>query len=308
MTDAAATGKRKERHNVDWRIVLEDVAALRSIVDAVQPVTPRVSFKIVKDPTHGRYVMHVDAADMAFVCCVSARLVLDRVEVFDDKEPVFCVECKHVLSAIGMPSCAHMPLTMEGCSADAKMVLRLSDAEQTANTNDTEVRLFTEDAPVALQTMEFDLILEVEPALLRELIKTARAAHSEQLRIRVFLPETAHQKVSVTVFTVAGDLMKMDRVLVHDVDKDEDGSRIIRAVGDGAHRTTFDVKNATPLYDSHFPIEKIDAFVKTLTCKMISARAKQGLPLMLTYPLNGANDESSYVRFLVAPNIEDESA
>ena len=53
------------------------------------------------------------------------------------------------------------------------------------------------------------------------------------------------------------------------------------------------------------PIEKIDAFVKNIPVRMIVAKLKNGMPLMLTHHLGSGEDEESHVRFLVAPKSDE---
>lgn len=293
--------KRSQRAPT-WSIVFEDAAQLRAVVDAVSTVMARVSFKVVK--RDGKHFLEVDSADVAMMCCVSARLVLDKVVTNDDEEGFsFCVDCKHVASAIDNPSCAHLALTMEGLAEESKIVLTMHEPEQHAHEACSEVSLYMEEEQDPLVPMDFDMLLEVDLSLMREMIKKARKAHTERLRICVYLQEVAQKQISLVVFSIDGDF-KHEQKFCHETTRDEDGSTIVRAATDGTHKL-LDTETVEPVFEGVFPAEKIDAFVKNLPCRMLTAKVKTGMPLMLDYPLGGTSDDESHIRFLVAAVNED---
>lgn len=295
--------KRTQR-TPTWSIVFEDAAQLRSIVDAVSTVMARVSFKVVK--RDGKHVLEVDSADVAMMCCVSARLVLDKVvtnEEGEDEGFSFCVDCKHFASAIETPSCAHLALTMLGLAEESKIVLTMHEPEQHAHEASSEVSLYMEEEHDPLVAMDFDMLLEVDLSLLREMIKKARKAHTEKLRICVYLQEVAQKKISLVVFSIEGDFTH-EQKFCHETTRDDDGSTIVRAATDGTHKL-LDTDATEPAFEGVFPAEKIDAFVKNLPCRMLTAKIKTGMPLMLDYPLGGTCDDVSHIRFLVAAVNED---
>ena len=108
------------------------------------------------------------------------------------------------------------------------------------------------------------------------------------------------------VFTLDGD-WEHEQKFCHEVVSDDDGSLIIRAAADGSHKL-IDVDALEPVYTGRFPVEKIDGFIKNLQCgRMLEAKVKTGVPIMLQHKLAGAGDESQIIRFLLAPTIEDEA-
>lgn len=296
--------KRKER-TPTWSVVFEDASALRAVVDSVATVMSRVNFKVARKED-GKYFLEVDSADMGFMCCVSARLLLDKVE-FPGGEPeeefTFCLDCKHVSSAIDNPSCAHLALIMEGFNNESKLRLTMMEPDSHTYEACSEVPLYNEDEPVSLQDLDFDMLLELDLPLLREMIKKARKAHTEHLKVRVYLEERGTRRLSMVVFTVDGDFLHEQR-FCHETARDDDGSTVVRAAQDGTHRL-LDTDALSPAFEASFPAEKIEAFVKNLSCRMLVGKVKNGMPLMLTYPLGGANDDRSRILFLVAPVHED---
>ena len=67
----------------------------------------------------------------------------------------------------------------------------------------------------------------------------------------------------------------------------------------------FDTLSIDPLFDHAFPVEKIESFVKNVPTRMLMAKVKSGLPMMLSHNLRGANDETQHIRFLVAASNDD---
>lgn len=302
---ASTTTKRKQR-TPDWSIVFEDASSLRSVVDAVATVMARVSFKVVKK--RDDYFLMVDSADVAMMCVVSARLRLDKVTFprgNEESEFTFCVDCKHVSSAIDNPSCAHLALTMEGYVETAKLMLKMLDPETHSHEVCAELSTYVEEEPIELEDIEFKMILELDLQLVKEMIKKARKAHTEYLRIHIYLAESGAKKISLVVLSLDGD-WHHEQKFCHETVSHVDGSLVVRAATDGTQKL-IDVEHTEPFYKGSFPVEKIDAFIKNLPCRMLPAKVKTGVPIMLTYPLGGTSDETSHIRFLVAPINEEEA-
>lgn len=302
------SSNRKRSRTPDWSITFEDAAALRTVVDSVATVMTRVSFKVAKQPSTGRYVLMVDSADVGFCCCVSARLELDKVTFSNpaaaEEEFSFCVDCKHVSSAIDTPSCAHLCLTMEGHVSEAKIVLKMLDPETHTHEVCSELSTYVEEEQVSLESMDFKTTLEIDLGHLREIIKKARKSHAEKLEMKIFLKELAHKTLSLVTFSIHGDFYH-EQKFCHEVTTDEDGSRRVRAATDGSQKLV-DTENDEAFFSSYFPIENIESFIKNLPCKMLAAKVGANMPLLMSYPLGGANDDISHIRFLIAPINEEE--
>ena len=296
MADVVVNRKRQKGDPPQWRIVLENGQLMRTVVDAVGTVMSRVSFKVER-VDDAAYLM-VDSADVAFMCCVSARLRLDKV-TFPENEDTFnfCVDCKHVSSAIDSPSCAHMPLIIEG--HDSIVLVKMLDSDEQSVEVCAELPTFVEDEPVRLDDIAFALSIEIDIAPLRDMIKKARKAHTEHLRLQVFLTDTGAQTVSTVVFSIDGDWGYTQK-FSHQTVKDVDGSHIVRAAAGGTAEIA-DSTNKRPEYEGLFPIEKVDAFLKILTVRMITAKAMNDKPIMFFFPLGGTGDDNSHIRFLLAP-------
>jgi hypothetical protein len=302
----AATGRKRGQSAPDWAITFEDASRLRMVSDALTNVTAHVSFKVAT--REGKHYLEVDSADIGMMCIVSARLLLDRVD-FPGGEAEgdfsFSVDCKLVSLAVDLQSCSHLALTMAKHSQRSipYLSLMMHDPDQHAHEACSEIKLLDDDESDTPLPMEFDLLVEVDLTVLREMIKKARKTHTEHLRIRIYLQDVGPKKLSTVVFSIDGDF-KHEQKFCHETARDEDGSTIVRAATDGTHRL-LDTDATAPAFEGAYPAEKIDGFVKNLPCRMLTAKVKTGMPLMLEYSLGSSGDEGSHIRFLVAPVIEE---
>ena len=300
-------GQKRAQPSPDWTISFEDASALRLIVEAASAVMTRVMFKVVKKP-NGVYFLCVDGADVGLTCCVSARLQLENVvwndPEGDEKEFTFCVECKHVLTAVD-PSAASGGLKLQGNAHDATVTFRIQDPDQPSHEDVSELSTFVDgNDGFKLTPMDFKTILEIDLAKLRDIIKKARKSHTETIRIRVFVHDEGSKKYSLVIFTVKGDNQKHDQKFCNEIHYHEDGSMVVRAAADG-EVDMLDTSSIDAVFDHGFPVDKIESFVKNLPTRMVMAKIKPGLPMMLSHNLKGANDDTQHIRFLVAATNDD---
>lgn len=303
------TGQKRAKPQPDWEIVFEDATSLRLIIEAVSTVMTRVILKVVKRP-NGAFFLCVDGADVGLTCCVSARLQLDTVKwnvEGPDEDKVefdFCVECKHVLTAID-PSSASGSLVLQGHSHDATVTVRLQDVELPGYEDVSELSTYVDgDTGFKLTPMDFQILLEIDLMKMREMLKKARKSHAEILRVRIFTHDSGSKKYSLVIFSVKGDNQKHEQKFCHEIHYHEDGSMVVRAAADGETALMVSLE-AAPLFDHGFPVDKIESFIKNLPTRMMLAKIKSGLPMMLSHNLKGANDDTQHIRFLVASTNED---
>lgn len=301
--------KKRSRPVPHWTIQLDDASGLRSILDAVQAITQRVFFRVVKAPEGSSYVLMFDGADVGMTCCVSARLHIDNVVINHASEEFdFCADCKQLKIALNNPSCSHGSFVIEYHS-DATIHCRMQDPEQLSHEDSSVLDTYVDvKTPIELDDMDFEIKIEIDLSKLREMIKKARDSHSEHMRIRIFLRNEGSRQFSLVIFSVKGDAYHCQK-FSHETSRDEDGSLRVRAVADG-DVDLFEEESRVPKYEALFPVDKMEAFVKILPCRMIVATATQGMPLMMTHTLGGgiasANNNPSTVRFLIAPINEND--
>lgn len=300
----AATLKRKRTPN--WSIQFDDATALKSVIEACAAVMQRIIVKVSRNEA-GVFFLSVDGADVGYTCCVSARLQLGVVRMASDVDTFrFCVDCKQILYSIESPSSAHGMLTMESYVNDTSVYLLMTDPDQPSHVETSKLSTFVDgDPPVMLSVLDFKIVIEVDLTKLREMIKKARKAHAEHLGISVLYRDA--DAVATTTFSLSGDT-EHAQIFSNDTSTKEDGSRLVRAIADGkTEPLCVDSEDVELLHDGKYPVDKIDAFVKTVPSRVVVAKVMKGMPLMFTHSLGASEDDSSHVRFLVASTSEDDS-
>lgn len=302
--DSFANRKRRGR-SPEWAVHFDDSAPLRSIVEAVQNVVSRVTFKITRTDAESPFFLKVDTADVAYVSCISVRYRLDNVTLATPVDEIkFCVDCKHIVPCLANIRQEHT-LILEGHDhrANPKVIIRTYDPEHPSHETCTELDTFVDSDNVQLFPMEFKMMLEIDLLMFRGLLKQASVAKADQIVIRIYLKEGVGQTLSFTHFSVQGEF-KHFQSFCHEVSKDEDGSMIVRAATDSV-QTLFDVDDVEPTYEGIFPVDKVAGFMKPLQCRMLVAKVKQDMPIMFNHMLGGATDNVSHIRFLIAPHNTD---
>lgn len=288
--------------NAEWAIEFEDVASLRAVVDAAAAIElKRVMFKVAL--VSGNYFLMLDGRDHGNTCFVSARLKLDNVWIKDDSQDfTFCVESSHLLYSIDNPSMAHGTLLLTGVGDGVNVTLHDTDPNY-----DEESKLPTfvdsDDMP-EVETLDFDTQLEMDVPKLQNIFKKAQKFKAEHMRIRIFLEKKGMKHCSLVIFSIEGEAYHSQK-FYHETSRHEDGSLIVHA-SPAAGDDKFEFSDKTPVYNHKFIISYVDAFIKKLPSRKVIARVQQGMPLLLYHNLGGDIDESSNVRFLLAPSLEDD--
>lgn len=289
----------------DWTITFEDASSIRLIVEAASAVMQRALFKIAK--SEGGYVLSVDGADIAYTCCVSARLRVENVKFNGEEgEFMFCIECKHVLIALDASPSACTSVVFEGFEERACIGIRLLDPDQGSHESCSELSTYVDgDASPQLTPMDFKITLEMDVYKLKDIIKKARKSHAELLQIRIFYSEEAGRRKSIVIFTVKGDNQVHSVKFCHDLTDEEDGSIVVRAAADG-EASLFDYESLKADFDQTYPVDKLESFVKNIPSRMITSYIAPGLPILMRHDLKGVTDGSSSIKFLIAAVNEDD--
>jgi len=302
----ASTNHRKRTRPVPlWTITVEDTTGLRTILDAIGAVVSRVNFRISRIPDCDRYQLMFDGTDQSKTCCVSARLQIDSIKLhgISESELYLCVDCKQLQILLDTPTCAHAVLSMQYCD-DSKVYCALKDMEQSSTTEDAEFNTYVdEQIPIEINDIEFDLKAELDVSKLREMIKKAKKIHAEHIRFTISLIQDGLKQISLITFQVKGDAV-YTQTFAHETARDDSGSLCVRAASGGECEMP-DV-DQIPEYDAQFPVDKIDAFVRILPCRIVTTRVKPAMPLMMMYELGGGIASSSSgmhstLKFLIAP-------
>jgi len=225
---------KRKQPEPDWIITLDDCSALKSVVEAVQAVMTRVTFKVCQKD--GVYTLAVDGADVAYACCVSARLLLDNVQIVSTdsaEEFSFCVDCKHVIHAISDNSCAAAAVEIKGYSLDATVRITMKDPDRKSYSKTVVLSTYVDgESPTNLMSLDYKFSIEVDLVKLREMLKSVKEASAECLRIRIFIKKLGGRDRSAVEFSTNGTLYSVQK-FCHDVVHSEDGAMKVRAAADG---------------------------------------------------------------------------
>ena len=299
----SSTSRKRHSPGADWAIEFEDASSLRAIVDAVAAVMQRVTFKVQRNRA-GLYVLAVDGADLGMTCCVSARLQIEEnmIDVGGTGgDFFFCVDCKHVQTALDSTAASHGTLVIEGVGERVHVRVRVADTHTHDETS--ELKTFVDsERPTEIRPLEFSTRVEIDLAQIKEIIKKARKWHAETMRMRIELDRT----YSRASFSFKGDADHEQR-FYNQTQTDEDGSMVVRAASDGGDARDGFAGSGTHHFEGVFLIDRIDSFVRILPTRMVNAFVMRGMPIMFTHTFGAsASEDESYIRYLVAPINEDE--
>lgn len=217
-----------------------------------------------------------------------------------------CVDAETLLNAVDTTCNAHMPIVIEGLVDSADVCVRLQNPENGSSEEKTTMRTMVDvPPPDALETLTFDLCMEVDLATVREALKHAKKLGAELLRITVHLHTVRNDaQLSVVTLSVASDRATKEYRMCNETTRTDDGSLVVRAVADG-NDPLIDAEVA-PAFDRAFPVDKVEAFVRHLPTRVVEARLRDDMPLMLNHLLGSVDDAASYIRFFIGSKIEDD--
>ena len=300
--------KRKRSDSRNWRLLIPDASSLRTVVEAVTTVIPRVVFRVVPCG-EGSYAVCVDGRDPGYTCCVSAKIVVDEMQFGDDgatedRQVSFCLDCKQVLYSIESPSCSHVSLTVASLVEESKVSLSWCDPEHPAHQENSKLSVFVDEEVDELKDMDFEFTINIILVKLREMLRKAPKARAEHVRFRLYVDPTAAVAAPRSVFeiSISGETEHCQRFCQLLV-RDDDNSFSVHTSHESSVEA-FDHEDFDLAFEGVYPVEKLNAFVKVVPTRTLVARAKNHMPLLLTLKL-GPVDDASQVHFLVAPIVEE---
>lgn len=313
MTSPMCKRLRVDESIFDWRISLDDVSSLRLIVESANSVGANVMFKVKR--RGNAYYICVDNMDMGNTCVLSARLELDRCEVFSDEIDFdgedggfsFCVPCQSVLIPLGDPLISCGNATIEGLGPNATVKLTLQDLDHKSYKSESTISTLVDCSKEGIRDVKFEYHLEIDVAQLREILKKTRLIKAEHFRIRIHVTDISEsQRFSQITFSTAGDLLDTNQSFHTQARTTEDGSMILKASLDDEDGVELcSPMSQTPVFDAEFPVAKLESFIKHVPTRIVNASLGQGQPIMFNFPIKGSMDGSSHIRFLVAPCVQD---
>ena len=279
----------------DFKIRFEDVTSLRTIVRSVVNVVKHACFKIEK--VQDIYFLKVDTQDVSSICHISVRYRLEGFVESNEEasEPIrFSVNCKHLLSVL-MHIPSHHVVWLEGgtTTCNPKLIVR---------THETVTELDTyldNDDEKTLTNMTYDMTLELDLYVFRNLLKIASKSKAETLVIRIVVEEATNESNSMSFvkFTAVSGSSYHSQTFGHEAIRDDDGSLVIRVSSDSKYGEDYQGSIA---YEAVFAFDKIRAFTQHCPDDILFAKIKRGTPIMFQHMLGDSTSEGSLIKFLVA--------
>lgn len=292
-----------------WSITFDDTSSLKTIFDVIAHVINEVPIHVRN--VDGQWRLEVNTKDYAVSVWVSVRLVLDNVIAPSTGVDDFTVDSK-VLSYAIESAGSHNSITFDchDVGGQTKVLhIGIIDADHPKHDNVMKLPILDiiGDDGCAMPGFDVDMTVELDMIKMREIIKKGRRALSEFIRIIVHIfPGGGPNFPSLTKFVVKGDKAECEMCFYNKTAEQPDGTRVIYTVtqDDTLAEEEFDGGSGDMVFDNTFPIDKIDVFVKNVTCRLIMAQVRQNMPMVLNYHLGGVTDDSSHIRYIVAPTVE----
>lgn len=282
----------------DWTITLDDASALRSVVTAAANLMIRITFRIAAEGNV--YYLMVDEPDNYYTCFIIARICIHSTLVLHKMgEYEFSVDASHLLIAMENAS----SLTLEGSGVHDKLLLRGYD-KLYPNAEEVSI-LDTYDhlTPRRIRDIEYGLHLIFDTCKFLELLRKGRAARATTLRLIV---NVCTPRALVRLYT-NGD-MEHSQHFARDVTADEPNlvattsdrflfDSVSDSGGDDTIHDTELLEDTPPILDNTYPIDMIEAFLKTTKSHPLHVYVDQDMPLLFFVSLG----DGSHTCFLVAP-------
>lgn len=279
---------KRGRENEEWKVTFEQVGQLRSVVEILNNVLTRTTFKIEDG------ILHVDNIDAKHVCMVQARLQV----VCNHKDPIrFSITCNTLLNCLrACPN--HYALEMFKLSDSAN--IHIKSFELLSNNHQFEADIPTvadDDDDFTLDNMEYNQCVEMELSTLRSTVKTAISLQAQDIRMVVMEPEEQPEGRKVTAFRLIGEGgdAKPCFSFISETNEDEN---IIRTEESIQSASVFE--SMTEKYEASFSVTYLNNFLKSMERQTLMMQLSQGKPLVMNYPLG---KENSYVKFVLAARV-----
>ena len=156
---------------------------------------------------------------------------------------------------------------------------------------EAELTTYVQEDPVDIKDIDFNMLLEIDLALLKEVIKAARRAHTEHLKLTIYLKEVGAKKLSVVLFALGGLWSRVQKCC-HEVVVDEDGAH--RARRHRRHRAPRRPRRAHARLPRRLP-HRQDRRLRQAPAVPHARPRWEPARRCLEYKLGGATDEASRI-------------
>ena len=294
-----------------WRARFSQCVAFKNFAQNVGNVLEDGFFKLVK--TADFEGLEVEGIDAMHICLVRGRLegaveLPEAVEHFK-----FCVPMAKLLTCLPSAHPQHF-LELSGDEDGSELRLRIFEPEVRSYCSSFVLRTHAKEMPrVDLEDLSYAFYVEMDLAVFKTAVKTARDQRAESTSFTVYEPKrTAGDggDAQSTVFFVVrspAEGVESSFLFQSTTESDEAAEgqpRAIRAyeapAGDSAAMPA--AEDLTTVYGNDFSTDYLFKFVKSMERHAVTLRLAQTLPLVVEYPLGC--ETKNFLRFVLAAKKE----
>ena len=296
----------KRSRSVQWRVTFDQVQTLQKLVEIVEKVLNSLSMRIVKTETGGR--LEIDSIDHKKACMVQARIDVMEFNVDSTRGDVdaisICLKSKPLLTCLSS-SPAHFSVELMQYMGSTSVFLRSYDNLSNSHVCEAEIKSIVDESETALlDDMDFKFEVQIDLAILRNIVKTASALNSSDIRLQVFEPkkDASSRLTAFRVSAEGGDDATPASTFVSQLEGD---CNVIRT--EDSVQVDVDLGDMDTSYDEKFSVSYLHSFMKSMERQSLSLKISPTetnsprMPLVIEYPL-GKTD--NFIKFVLAPRLD----
>ena len=299
--------ERTPRREPGFRARFSQCVAFKNFAQNVGNVLEDGFFKLVK--TADFEGLEVEGIDAMHICLVKGRLE-GAVELPDGVDSLsLCVPMPKLLTCLPSAHPQHF-LELSGDRDGSELRLRIFEPDVRSYCSSFVLRTHAKEMPrVDLEDMSYAFYVEMDLAVFKTAVKTARDQRAESTSFTVLEPRGGKDVQSTVYFVIRSPAEGVESSFLFQstTEKEEGGEgqpRSIRAyeapAGDAAPMPA--PEDLDTRYASDFSTDYLFKFVTSMERHAVTLRLAQKLPLVVEYPLGC--ETKNFLRFVLAAKKE----
>lgn len=283
---SAPPSKKAKPTEMDFKLVVDQAAALRSFVDIVSSVLRQVHINVVRHTgTGGGVCLFVDTVEENRVCMVQGRLVCSG-ELGENADHGFCVDMKTFQTALkSIPK--HHSVIIQRVKGDSVVQMRsVDDMTKKVGLQFTVSTLDVEAETLDMGDIEFQYEIEADLGTLKSMFSMAKDIGCERITLSM-LHEADHDDKIHLQISGKGTSAEFNRVVPSSSDSDTLSDVPVESMKLGT--------------EAHFTLDYLSKVISKMEQQYVKVSMGTDLPLLLRCNLGV---EDSFTHFVVAPKIE----
>jgi len=200
---------------------------------------------------------------------------------------------------------AHFSVELMQYMGSTSVFLRSYDNLSNSHVCEAEIKSIVDESETALlDDMDFKFEVQIDLAILRNIVKTASALNSSDIRLQVFEPkkDASSRLTAFRVSAEGGDDATPASTFVSQLEGD---CNVIRT--EDSVQVDVDLGDMDTSYDEKFSVSYLHSFMKSMERQSLSLKISPTetnsprMPLVIEYPL-GKTD--NFIKFVLAPRLD----